>query len=192
MKVATVSGAVVDLNAPHKDDIRLQDVGHALANICRFNGHTSRFYSVAEHSMIGAMLTDDPRVKLGFLLHDAAEAFTGDIVSPIKGVMGSTFAEIEQRLQAHVCVALGGRKWARWDSGAVKVIDRVMLYAEAAELMPEGSIDLPAWPEQAGTIALARHYISEASPAAYFGYSGGGVANAWAQSVLTLVGRVRE
>ena len=61
------------------DDIK-QDF-RALHNICRFNGHVKRFYSVAEHTAIGlhCMRRDGVREvsQKAFLLHDLPEAALG-------------------------------------------------------------------------------------------------------------------
>lgn len=63
--------------------VNLEQVANALGNINRFGGNTIRPYSVAEHSIRVASLV--PRsMQLQALLHDASEAFMGDIKAPIK------------------------------------------------------------------------------------------------------------
>lgn len=71
---------------PKPEEICIEDIAHSLAHICRFNGHTEFFYSVAQHSLIVAHLLKDesPLTQLLGLLHDAAEAYIGDIPAPIK------------------------------------------------------------------------------------------------------------
>ena len=93
------SGLRVDLLDPDVASIDILDIAHGLSNICRFTGQTSVFYSVAEHCMhvssIVEARTGDPYLTLGGLLHDAHEAYTGDISSPMKAAlirMGSTSA----------------------------------------------------------------------------------------------------
>lgn len=68
---------------PRVVDVRLVDITHALGNVCRFGGHVQEFYSVAEHSLRVADLVP-PELRLQALLHDAAEAYCGDVVRPLK------------------------------------------------------------------------------------------------------------
>ena len=72
--IITASGKRFYLRRPTPADIDAGDVAHALAHICRFNGHTREFYSVAQHSILVSRLLPD-ELKLAGLLHDAAEAY---------------------------------------------------------------------------------------------------------------------
>lgn len=66
-------------------DILIEDIAHALSNLGRFTGHTSVFYSVAQHSLeMSRRILGGPEVKLAALLHDGAEAYVGDMSSPLK------------------------------------------------------------------------------------------------------------
>lgn len=85
--MTTRSGRFLDLNEVRPQDIHLGDIAHALAQICRFNGHTTRFYTVACHSMGMAQYAANKKLPtelvLKCLLHDAKEAYYGDITRPV-------------------------------------------------------------------------------------------------------------
>lgn len=69
-------------------------IAKALGNICRFNGNTVRHYSVAEHSVRVAQLVPQ-QFKLAALMHDAAEAYVGDMSSPLRELVPD-FNDIER------------------------------------------------------------------------------------------------
>lgn len=77
---------------PRPEDVDIRDIAHSLSHICRFNGHCSRHYSVAEHSILVALHVawDDAHSEtraqdtLAALLHDASEAYLCDIPRPLK------------------------------------------------------------------------------------------------------------
>jgi len=81
--IETYTGKLIDPLNPHQDDIEIVDISHALSMNCRFNGHCSEFYSVAEHSVYVSKLVP-PEIALKGLLHDAAEAYISDVCYPIK------------------------------------------------------------------------------------------------------------
>lgn len=84
------------------EDIDIADIAHSLSLQCRYNGHVDRFYSVAEHCVLLAELfPDDPNMALWALLHDAAEAYIGDMVRPLKKHM-PTFMEIDDHITSLV------------------------------------------------------------------------------------------
>ena len=88
-RIKTWSGMMLDPTDPDPSQIRIDDIAHALSNICRYGGHIPEFYSVAEHSIyvmlrVWSMGITDHRVLLMALLHDAEEAYLGDMPSPIK------------------------------------------------------------------------------------------------------------
>jgi len=88
------------------NQIDLQDIAHALAQINRYTGHTSRPYSVAEHSLLVADIAREagatPMLELAALLHDAHEAYTGDVSSPVKWALGDVWTEFESNIERAV------------------------------------------------------------------------------------------
>ena len=135
------SGKYLDLADPRPEDFTLADVARGLSHVCRFGGQVERFYSVAEHSYHCAYLalTDGrgPSVALACLMHDAAEAFVGDIVKPLK-VMLRGYDEVEKAVERAIA-----RKWGiDFDiaAGVVKEIDRSMLIAERRALFSSDKV----------------------------------------------------
>lgn len=156
--IVTRSGLVVDLLAPEPAGIRLTDIALALSRIPRFNGHTSRVWSVADHSLLVLQLMgeDAPStVRLAALLHDAHEAYAGDIISPVHvglgALEGDAFAaviEMKDRLDGAIETAFALPCGALLDS-AIKAADQLALAIEVHALMekPVGAWSLPALPD---------------------------------------------
>lgn len=144
--ILTVSGAYFPLLSPRPSDIRIGDVAHALANVCRFAGHTREFYSVAQHSVLVSEIV--PREDaLAALLHDAAEAYVGDVTRPLKPYLAD-YGAIEVRIMESVLRAFD---LPTEMPASVKYADRVLLATEQRDLMPEhGDI----WPILEGIQAL--------------------------------------
>jgi len=107
-------GHIVDILNIHPDMVRLNDIATSLSHLCRYNGHTPKFYSVAEHSvrvywwLFGN--EHSPEVCLTGLLHDACEAYVGDMVRPLKRVpeMQAVFKPIEENVMQAIHKKLGG------------------------------------------------------------------------------------
>lgn len=94
-KIITFSGKFLDLFSMNVNDLDILDISYGLSNIARFAGQVP-FYSVARHSIyVAKMLPED--LMLSGLLHDASEAYIGDIISPIKPMM-KDYLEIEKFL----------------------------------------------------------------------------------------------
>lgn len=93
-RLHTFTGRGFDPFSPKPADVHLEDIAHALSNTCRFGGHSPRFYSVAQHATLVAVLVLEasrrPDWALLALHHDSAEAYLGDIPRPIK--QGMVFA----------------------------------------------------------------------------------------------------
>jgi 5'-deoxynucleotidase YfbR-like HD superfamily hydrolase len=106
--VPTRSGKRVDLRNPDPASIDIEDIAVALSRIPRFNGHTRHFYSysVAQHSVIVADMLDwDRETRLRGLLHDAHEAYIGDIVTPVKSWLGGRLDPLARELDRTIAHA---------------------------------------------------------------------------------------
>ena len=106
----TYAGKCVHPLDPHPDEIDIEDIAHALAHVCRFLGHTDRFYSVAQHSVLVSQQVPAADALWG-LLHDASEAYICDLAAPIKRDPSmEAYRAAEQRLMACVCRRFGLRR----------------------------------------------------------------------------------
>jgi uncharacterized protein len=112
----TISGIVVDYTGATETVILLEDIAHALSMTCRFNGHCKVFYSVAEHSVNVAKLvnfafTEKPHNKapvvLAALLHDAHEAYVGDVITPMKKALGVSYTTLEYHFNRMIGLTFG-------------------------------------------------------------------------------------
>jgi len=113
---------------PKPGDVFIEDIAHALALTCRFNGHPIEFYSVAQHSVLVSRLLPE-KLQLQGLLHDAAEAYLGDIITPVKWV---EFEKIEEK-NLKVIFERFGVEWPMHPD--VKSADLAMLATEARDIM---------------------------------------------------------
>jgi 5'-nucleotidase len=129
------SGAWFDFSAPASSNFTIEDVAHGLANICRYAGQCRRFYSVAEHSILVSEVAEG--YELEALLHDAAEAFMGDITRPLKQMIPK-YKDIENSLEAAILNKFGLRFPL---PPAVKEADFRVLAAEQSQIMPPGTDD---------------------------------------------------
>jgi hypothetical protein len=131
----TASGRQYHFLDPQQDEICIEDIAFALSNKARFSGHT-QFYSVAEHSIAVSMRLPK-HLRLAGLLHDAAEAYLGDIPSPLKACLPE-FKKIEQTNEIAINAKFGLNILTSEDWAQVKQADLQALYNEAAILLPSG------------------------------------------------------
>jgi len=117
---------------PTPESICIEDIAHALSMQCRFGGHTSCFYSTAQHSVLVSFLCGKD-LELHGLIHDAAEAYCGDMLAPTKGLPElKPYKDLENNIQLAICMKFGVPFGHVAD---VKRADMLALSIEARSLM---------------------------------------------------------
>lgn len=133
--ITTFSGRPFWPFNPQACDLDIDDIAHHLSLACRFSGACRTFYSVAQHS-VACSLVCDKSIAHWALMHDAAEAYLGDMPRPIKRLLPD-YMEAEERILE--CVA--HRFALPWPiPSAVKEVDVRMLASEWRDLMPRGHL----------------------------------------------------
>ena len=145
---------MVDLEHPTPGAIHVEDVAHSLSMLCRYAGHCQSFYSVAEHSLLVCSLGGSSSVLkvelLAHLLHDASEAYLGEVTSPLKSLLPH-YQELEARWEAVIRERfdLPGdeslwRKVGRADHQALLIEQRVLCW-DASLPDPGLGVDMDCW-----------------------------------------------
>ncbi|MDF2994278.1 MAG: hypothetical protein K0S37_4792 [Microbacterium sp.] len=101
----TYSGKAFFPLDPQADEVDILDIAHGLGNLCRYNGHTHRFYSVAEHCVLLSHAVE-PELALWALLHDAPEAYIGDMIRPLKQYIPD-FRAVDDNIMAVIAGRFG-------------------------------------------------------------------------------------
>ena len=135
----TSSDLAVDFLRPSPTQIRFEDIALGLSKCCRFAGQCRGHYSVAQHSVLVALLLPE-ELRWEGLLHDATEAFMGDLSTPLKSILPD-YRKIEAKLDAAIRIRAG---LPSAPHPAVKRADQIALAIEARDLMPPSALD---WPE---------------------------------------------
>lgn len=105
--IQTYTGIAFDVLVPKPEQIAIEDIAHALSNLCRFAGHCRAFYSIAQHSVLVSRAVP-PEHALQALLHDAPEAYCVDIPRPLKRSDAMAgYRVVEERLWLCCAVAFG-------------------------------------------------------------------------------------
>lgn len=143
--ICTFTGAKFFVTDPHPDDVFIEDIAHALSFICRYGGHCREFYSVAQHSFgvwqyAVEYRPNEPRVHAWALLHDAAEAYLGDMVRPLKLSLPE-YKRIEEKVELVVISALGFDAPTPEERAFVKYADDVLLMTERRDLLNHRDIE---------------------------------------------------
>lgn len=144
--VQVFTGGLVDLLYPTSDMIDIRDIAAATSKLCRYTGHVKEFFSVAQH-MVWCSYHVPEKFALEALLHDASEAYTGDVNRPLKqlmeGLKPKLFKGIEHALEKAVAEKYGA-VWP-WPP-EVKRADNLALATEKRDLMPRSRAG-ERWPD---------------------------------------------
>ena len=168
----TVSGRWVNPFDPDPDQLDAGDIARALANQCRFGGHCRVFYSVAQHSVIVSRLVEerggDAEDVFAALMHDASQAYLGDMPHPLKhrSPLGAAFKEAEDHLEQ----ALREHFRIKVEVPEIKRADRALLATERRAFSDEAwhwpelegveplDLDLEAWSPDEAEQAFTQRY----------------------------------
>lgn len=135
-----LKGGMIHPLSPNEEEVDMQDIAVAMSNTCRYNGLVSSFYSVAQHSVIMSYWAEDlheetnPDIARAALLHDAAEAWIGDIPSPLKRLC-PMISKIEEKI-AHMLFEIHGLDPALFDCEEIKELDWIMYQTEMRDVKP--------------------------------------------------------
>ena len=133
--IPTYTGRRFDLDKIIPGMIDIRDIAHSLSMTARFNGHPDKLYSVAQHSVLVSRIGDE--YLLPKLLHDAPEAYTGDLVLPMKA-MCPDFRLIESRIE----LAIAREFHLAYNVAEIKRADDLVCVAEKRDLFANGG----GWP----------------------------------------------
>ena len=136
--IMTYSGQHINYLEPDKNSYDIRDIAHALSNICRYTGHCQRFYSVAEHS-VRVSLTLPYKLTLQGLLHDAVEAYLGDVNTPLKQLLPE-YKKLEKSMSASIMKYFG---LPTEIAKEVHEADHEVFCREWQALMPDKSLYVP-------------------------------------------------
>lgn len=129
----TVSNGIFWPYDPNPDDVRIEDIAHSLSLLCRWAGNIKQHFLVAQHSVMVSQLVPSIYALHG-LLHDAAEAYLGDLIAPVKARCRDY-----QELEATIMGAVSRKFDLTWTTEcemAVRQADLVALATEVRDLIP--------------------------------------------------------
>lgn len=147
---------------PDAADVNIEDIAHALAMKCRFNGHVKQFYSVAQHSVLMARHIKPTKTKVSTfylkmwaLLHDAGEAYLADIPRPVKPYTRIAtghyfndtvpFGDVEEQLRNTIFEVVAPKLHNTKEPSIVKEFDLRILVNEAYSLMNLNAVNRSTW-----------------------------------------------
>jgi hypothetical protein len=159
-EIKTASGYMFNFVDNTNNVYSILDVAHHLSNLARFNGATRVHLPVAQHS-VWASYVCKPEVAYEFLMHDAHEAYVGDVTSPLKSILPD-YREVENRVHGWCAEAFG---YTYPTPLLVKRMDQLAYLTEARDFMPDYEEDdtllpkLKAMSPHEAFTAFVRRYL---------------------------------
>lgn len=134
---ALPSGKAIDLANPDTYEFTVEEISELLHKVKRFNGFSM---SVATHSIMVAdtlfNITGNPFIALRGLMHDAAEAYIGDISTPVKTMLGASAELLEDRVQTAILRQLAPNHELNLTTAPlIKFVDMMALHYELNDLI---------------------------------------------------------
>jgi hypothetical protein len=175
--ITVYGGGAFSLEAPTPEMFDLEAIAHALSNLCRFTGHTRKFYSVAQHCVLVSKVLDqynDPYISYVGLMHDSGEAYVGDRSRPLKALIPQ-LVEVERGIYARLALKYGlpqelPLEVKDADNQLLLTVQRDVMWApvnsklvwpskrsDGLELTPLPDIIVPMLPEEAKKAFLDRY-----------------------------------
>ena len=128
--ILTVTGNHFDFIELKNNKIDIEEIAYALSNTCRFGGHCKQYYSVAQHSVLVAQRVPS-WCYMDALFHDAAEAYLGDMPTPLKQLLPD-YKNMTHKVEFWLQQKMG----INIEQPEIKKADLEVLAAEKRDLMP--------------------------------------------------------
>lgn len=174
----TRSGVLFEVGNLRPEQVRISDIVYRLSRIVRFGGDAGS-YTVAHHSLAAMRLAQHlgyhDRAAAACLIHDLHEAYTGDVPSPIKPMLGEAWFSLERQAFEAVMEALGTAELFYDHIDVVKRVDGLLLHAEARALYPNP----PIWVLSSMAGQVPREVVG-------YAYPGDGTADSLKAALLEL------
>lgn len=148
--IPIVSGSYFDFVDLDRNEVIITDIAHALANVCKFGGHTREFFSVAQHSVLVSQVVP-PAEALPALFLDADKAYMG--MTNVPEELTPELMLIQKRVRGDIFQKLG---LPLEISDAVRAADLILRATEHRDLMPQPSVP---WELIAGVTPLAKTIV---------------------------------
>lgn len=132
-----VGGNFFNFASPELSEYTIQDIARNLSHICRFTGSVNKFYGVSQHSIYVSLLLESwgypVDIQMAGLMHDASEAFLGDVASPLKQLLPD-YRKIEHKVESTIMKKYG---ISFPFEKVVKKADNAVFVAEREDLQPK-------------------------------------------------------